>query len=100
MEGAGQAGDLSEEVDEAQSCGNNPLGEEEGYDADSESNPGEMAKQEEGMSTRKYDFCHAAQLYLPFRNLYNSSDNFVLFTFMLDNMLFIRFRGLFRLRLL
>ncbi|TNM99905.1 hypothetical protein fugu_012938 [Takifugu bimaculatus] len=47
-EGAVQAGDLSEEVDEAQSCGNKPLGEEEGYDADSESNPGDMAKQEEG----------------------------------------------------
>lgn len=62
MEGAVQAGDLSEEVDEAQSCGNKPQGEEEGYDADSESNPGEMAKQEEGMSTHRYDFCHAAQL--------------------------------------
>lgn len=50
-EGAVQAGDLSEEMDEAQSCGNKPLGEEEGYDADSESNPGDMAKQEEGRST-------------------------------------------------
>ena len=62
MEGAVQAGDLSEEVDEAQSCGNKPLGEEEeGYDADSESNPGEMAK-EEGMSTHRHDFCHTAKL--------------------------------------
>uniref|UniRef100_A0A8C1MUE4 Lysosomal trafficking regulator n=1 Tax=Cyprinus carpio TaxID=7962 RepID=A0A8C1MUE4_CYPCA len=33
------AGDLSEEVDEAQVSGASPLGEEEGYDADSESNP-------------------------------------------------------------
>uniref|UniRef100_A0A673GP73 Lysosomal-trafficking regulator-like n=1 Tax=Sinocyclocheilus rhinocerous TaxID=307959 RepID=A0A673GP73_9TELE len=33
------AGDLSEEVDEAQVSGAPPLGEEEGYDADSESNP-------------------------------------------------------------
>ncbi|XP_026212302.1 lysosomal-trafficking regulator isoform X5 [Anabas testudineus] len=41
------AGDLSEEVDEVQSCGVKPLGEEEGYDADSESNPEDMAKQEE-----------------------------------------------------
>lgn len=39
-------------MDEAQSCGNKPLGEEEGYDADSESNPGDMAKQEEGRPTR------------------------------------------------
>lgn len=62
MEGAVQAGDLSEEVDEAQSCGSKPLGEEEGYDADSESNPGEMAKQEEGMSSHRYGFCHAARL--------------------------------------
>uniref|UniRef100_A0A4W6CCZ4 Lysosomal trafficking regulator n=1 Tax=Lates calcarifer TaxID=8187 RepID=A0A4W6CCZ4_LATCA len=41
--------DLSEEVDEAQSCGVKPPGEEEGYDADSESNPEDMAKQEEGV---------------------------------------------------
>uniref|UniRef100_A0A4W6CJ52 Lysosomal trafficking regulator n=1 Tax=Lates calcarifer TaxID=8187 RepID=A0A4W6CJ52_LATCA len=34
--------DLSEEVDEAQSCGVKPPGEEEGYDADSESNPEDM----------------------------------------------------------
>ncbi|XP_047459394.1 lysosomal-trafficking regulator isoform X2 [Mugil cephalus] len=46
-EGAAPAGDLSEEVDEVQSCGVKPLGEEEGYDADSESNPEDMAKQEE-----------------------------------------------------
>uniref|UniRef100_A0A3P8W4F7 Lysosomal trafficking regulator n=1 Tax=Cynoglossus semilaevis TaxID=244447 RepID=A0A3P8W4F7_CYNSE len=36
--------DLSEEVDEVQSCGVKPPGEEEGYDADSESNPEDMAK--------------------------------------------------------
>lgn len=51
-EGAVPAGDLSEEVDEVQSCGVKPPGEEEGYDADSESNPEDMAKQEEGRSTR------------------------------------------------
>uniref|UniRef100_A0A8C4IKW5 Lysosomal trafficking regulator n=1 Tax=Dicentrarchus labrax TaxID=13489 RepID=A0A8C4IKW5_DICLA len=48
-EGAAPAGDLSEEVDEVQSCGVKPPGEEEGYDADSESNPEDMAKQEEGV---------------------------------------------------
>ncbi|XP_005742494.1 lysosomal-trafficking regulator isoform X3 [Pundamilia nyererei] len=48
-EGAAPAGDLSEEVDEVQSCGGKPPGEEEGYDADSESNPEDMAKQEEGL---------------------------------------------------
>uniref|UniRef100_A0AAQ5YJ82 Lysosomal trafficking regulator n=1 Tax=Amphiprion ocellaris TaxID=80972 RepID=A0AAQ5YJ82_AMPOC len=47
--GAAPAGDLSEEVDEVQSCGVKPPGEEEGYDADSESNPEDMAKQEEGV---------------------------------------------------
>uniref|UniRef100_A0A8K9WNN0 Lysosomal trafficking regulator n=1 Tax=Oncorhynchus mykiss TaxID=8022 RepID=A0A8K9WNN0_ONCMY len=44
------AGDLSEaeEGDEVQGCGEAPvLGEEEGYEADSESNPEDMAKQEE-----------------------------------------------------
>uniref|UniRef100_A0A672J8P1 Lysosomal trafficking regulator n=1 Tax=Salarias fasciatus TaxID=181472 RepID=A0A672J8P1_SALFA len=50
VEGAAPAGDLSEEVDEVQSCGVKPPGEEEGYDADSESNPEDMAKQEEGRS--------------------------------------------------
>ncbi|XP_071247370.1 lysosomal-trafficking regulator isoform X1 [Salvelinus alpinus] len=46
------AGDLSEaeEGDEVQGCGETPaLGEEEGYEADSESNPEDMAKQEEGV---------------------------------------------------
>uniref|UniRef100_A0A8C1V4A2 Lysosomal trafficking regulator n=1 Tax=Cyprinus carpio TaxID=7962 RepID=A0A8C1V4A2_CYPCA len=44
------AGDLSEEVDEAQVSGASPLGEEEGYDADSESNPEDSTRQEEGIS--------------------------------------------------
>uniref|UniRef100_A0A9J7ZPE6 Lysosomal trafficking regulator n=1 Tax=Cyprinus carpio carpio TaxID=630221 RepID=A0A9J7ZPE6_CYPCA len=43
------AGDLSEEVDEAQVSGASPLGEEEGYDADSESNPEDSTRQEEGI---------------------------------------------------
>uniref|UniRef100_A0A9J7YDS3 Lysosomal trafficking regulator n=1 Tax=Cyprinus carpio carpio TaxID=630221 RepID=A0A9J7YDS3_CYPCA len=42
-------GDLSEEVDEAQVSGASPLGEEEGYDADSESNPEDSTRQEEGV---------------------------------------------------
>lgn len=50
-EGAAPAGDLSEEVDEVQSYNVKLPGEEEGYDADSESNPENMAKQEEGRST-------------------------------------------------
>ncbi|KAM3863351.1 lysosomal-trafficking regulator [Diretmus argenteus] len=49
VEGVAPAGDLSEEVDEVQSSGIKPLGEEEGYDADSESNPEDMTKQEEGV---------------------------------------------------
>lgn len=53
-EGVAPAGDLSEEVDEVQSCGSKPPGEEEGYDADSESNPEDMAKQEEGRSRYCY----------------------------------------------
>ncbi|XP_075875083.1 lysosomal-trafficking regulator isoform X4 [Nelusetta ayraudi] len=58
-EGAVPAGDLSEEVDEAQSCGAKPPGEEEAYDADSESNPEEMAKQEEEV---KVDFAALREL--------------------------------------
>lgn len=49
-QGAAPAGDLSEEVDEVQSCSVRLPGEEEGYDADSESNPEDMARQEEGRS--------------------------------------------------
>lgn len=49
-EGVVPAGDLSEEADEAQSCGVKAPGEEEGYDADSESNPDDMSRQEEGRS--------------------------------------------------
>uniref|UniRef100_A0AAY5EIP1 Lysosomal trafficking regulator n=1 Tax=Electrophorus electricus TaxID=8005 RepID=A0AAY5EIP1_ELEEL len=44
-----QAGDLSEEVDEVQACGGQGLGEEEGYEADSESNPEDFAQPEEGL---------------------------------------------------
>ncbi|MEQ2293394.1 hypothetical protein AMECASPLE_032902 [Ameca splendens] len=46
-EGVAPAGDLSEEVDEVQSCSVRHPGEEEGYDADSESNPETMKQQEE-----------------------------------------------------
>lgn len=52
-EGAAPAGDLSEEVDEVQSCSVRLPGEEEGYDADSESNPETMKQQEEGRSTNE-----------------------------------------------
>uniref|UniRef100_A0A3Q3CY95 Lysosomal trafficking regulator n=1 Tax=Haplochromis burtoni TaxID=8153 RepID=A0A3Q3CY95_HAPBU len=61
-EGAAPAGDLSEEVDEVQSCGGKPPGEEEGYDADSESNPEDMAKQEEGRSTLTATLPHTRML--------------------------------------
>uniref|UniRef100_A0AAX7ULZ9 Lysosomal trafficking regulator n=1 Tax=Astatotilapia calliptera TaxID=8154 RepID=A0AAX7ULZ9_ASTCA len=44
FEGIEVSGDLSEEVDEVQSCGGKPPGEEEGYDADSESNPEDMTR--------------------------------------------------------
>uniref|UniRef100_A0AAX7UKS5 Lysosomal trafficking regulator n=1 Tax=Astatotilapia calliptera TaxID=8154 RepID=A0AAX7UKS5_ASTCA len=60
--GAAPAGDLSEEVDEVQSCGGKPPGEEEGYDADSESNPEDMAKQEEGRSTLTATLPHTRML--------------------------------------
>lgn len=61
-EGVAPAGDLSEEVDEVQSCGGKPPGEEEGYDADSESNPEDMAKQEEGRSTLTATLPHTRML--------------------------------------
>lgn len=49
-EAAPPAGDLSEDVDEAHVSAVQPLGEEEGYDADSESNPEDSTRQEEGTS--------------------------------------------------
>ncbi|XP_056326307.1 lysosomal-trafficking regulator isoform X1 [Danio aesculapii] len=48
-EAAPPAGDLSEDVDEAHVSAVQPLGEEEGYDADSESNPEDSTRQEEGL---------------------------------------------------
>uniref|UniRef100_A0AAX7SE80 Lysosomal trafficking regulator n=1 Tax=Astatotilapia calliptera TaxID=8154 RepID=A0AAX7SE80_ASTCA len=54
-------GDLSEEVDEVQSCGGKPPGEEEGYDADSESNPEDMAKQEEGRTEANSFLCSTSK---------------------------------------
>uniref|UniRef100_A0A3B3XZH3 BEACH domain-containing protein n=1 Tax=Poecilia mexicana TaxID=48701 RepID=A0A3B3XZH3_9TELE len=61
-EGAAPAGDLSEEVDEVQSCSVRLPGEEEGYDADSESNPETMKQQEEGRSTHKCSLKLCTQL--------------------------------------
>ncbi|KAI4900261.1 hypothetical protein NFI96_016679 [Prochilodus magdalenae] len=43
------AGDLSEEADEIQECGIQAPGEEEGYEADSESNPEDSVQWEEGV---------------------------------------------------
>ncbi|XP_036430615.1 lysosomal-trafficking regulator isoform X4 [Colossoma macropomum] len=43
------SGDVSEEADEAQVCGFQALIEEEGYEADSESNPEDSAWREEGV---------------------------------------------------
>ncbi|KAL7889582.1 hypothetical protein AOLI_G00018400, partial [Acnodon oligacanthus] len=43
------SGDLSEEADEVQICGFQALIEEEGYEADSESNPEDSAWREEGV---------------------------------------------------
>ncbi|KAG7462834.1 hypothetical protein MATL_G00188970 [Megalops atlanticus] len=48
VELAAPAGDLSEEAEEAQGCSLRPLGGEEGYEADSESNPEDNAGREEG----------------------------------------------------
>ncbi|XP_041921908.1 lysosomal-trafficking regulator isoform X3 [Alosa sapidissima] len=42
-------GDLSEDADESQVCGPRLPGEEEGYEADSESNPEDSAQQDEGV---------------------------------------------------
>lgn len=63
-EGAAPAGDLSEEVDEVQSCSVRLPGEEEGYDADSESNPETMKQQEEGRSTHKCTLKLCTQLFV------------------------------------
>lgn len=43
-----QAGDISEEAEESQCCSFKFFAEEEGYDADSESNPDDSESKEEG----------------------------------------------------
>ncbi|XP_061914503.1 lysosomal-trafficking regulator isoform X1 [Entelurus aequoreus] len=70
-EGAAPAGDLSEEVDGVQSCGVKPLGEEEeeGYDADSESNPEDMANQENGLKVETVQWQFATVADCPGRGL-------------------------------
>lgn len=45
-----QPGDLSEEAEESQCCSFNVFAEEEGYDADSESNPDDSESKDEGKS--------------------------------------------------
>lgn len=49
-EPAPQAGDISEEAEESQCCGFTFFAEEEGYDADSESNPDDSESKDEGKS--------------------------------------------------
>lgn len=43
-----QPGDLSEEAEESQCCNFNVFAEEEGYEADSESNPDDSDSKDEG----------------------------------------------------
>ncbi|XP_053476690.1 lysosomal-trafficking regulator isoform X6 [Ictalurus furcatus] len=48
-EASAAAGNLSDEVEEVQVCDDQALGEEKGYEADSESNPEDSAQLEEGV---------------------------------------------------
>lgn len=43
-----QPGDISEETEESQCCSLKPFAEEEGYEADSESNPDDNETKNEG----------------------------------------------------
>ncbi|KAH0622506.1 hypothetical protein JD844_024875 [Phrynosoma platyrhinos] len=65
-----QAGDISEEAEESQCCSFNFFAEEEGYDADSESNPDDSESQDEGKSELLLTFLMAS---LAASALYNIS---------------------------
>ncbi|XP_067321110.1 lysosomal-trafficking regulator [Anolis sagrei] len=54
---APQPGDISEEAEESQCCGFNFFAEEEGYDADSESNSDESESQDEGKDIKREKGC-------------------------------------------
>ncbi|XP_077781904.1 lysosomal-trafficking regulator isoform X3 [Podarcis muralis] len=56
-EPAPQAGDISEEAEESQCCGFTFFAEEEGYDADSESNPDDSESKDEGTDIKKDKGC-------------------------------------------
>ncbi|XP_048341727.1 LOW QUALITY PROTEIN: lysosomal-trafficking regulator [Sphaerodactylus townsendi] len=57
-----QPGDLSEETEESQCCSFNVFAEEEGYDADSESNPDDSESKDEGadVKTEKGSFGYSS----------------------------------------
>lgn len=57
-------GDLSDEADEVQVCDVQALGEEKGYEADSESNLEDSVLQEEGSTTHMYTHSHILALLL------------------------------------
>ncbi|XP_042325199.1 lysosomal-trafficking regulator isoform X2 [Sceloporus undulatus] len=54
---APQAGDISEEAEESQCCSLKFFAEEEGYDADSESNPDDSESQDEGTDIKREKGC-------------------------------------------
>ncbi|XP_060099186.1 lysosomal-trafficking regulator [Heteronotia binoei] len=55
-----QPGDLSEEAEESQCCSFNVFAEEEGYDADSESNPDDSESKDEDIKTEKGSFGYSS----------------------------------------
>ncbi|XP_077201679.1 lysosomal-trafficking regulator isoform X3 [Paroedura picta] len=55
-----QPGDLSEEAEESQCCSFSVFAEEEGYDADSESNPDDSESKDEDIKTEKGSFCYSS----------------------------------------
>ncbi|XP_010560935.1 PREDICTED: lysosomal-trafficking regulator isoform X3 [Haliaeetus leucocephalus] len=52
-----QPGDISEETEESQCCSLKPFAEEEGYEADSESNPDDSETKNEGADTKAEPGC-------------------------------------------
>lgn len=69
------AGDLSDEADEVQLCEVQALGEEKGYEADSESNPEDSVLLEEGITihmyahihTQSFHYCAHTQTYISWK---------------------------------
>lgn len=83
-EASAAAENLSDEVDEVQVCDDQALGEEKGYEADSESNPEDSAQLEEGSTMHMHTHCSLLFTHKQAHLLENKgySENYVFYFFL------------------